>query len=550
MNRFFTLLLGASCLTAVGQVPDYVPTEGLVAWYRFSSNWESATSLPIGISYGAVFGEDRFGNPSESARFDGAQTVDLQTPLLPFADPFTIAFWGRTETFEGYREFLHQNSPSPAAMYLGTRPADGGLRAGDNWTETGASAPLNEWFHLALVRTPSNASIYINGQLVAEKSSHLGYNSTIQNTVLGKQYGSNSEYLIGNLDDLGVWNRALSNGEVQSLHLSAGLIEGCLAPAACNFNPAANVNDGSCLYLDGCGVCGGDGILGCTDSYACNYDAEAACNDGGCDYSCCPGPGCCLDGQHWDWELNGCVITNPSDSNFDGCVQLNDLLDLLSAYGDCGIEESAWQCGDPLEYQGYDYETVQIGEQCWFAEDLRATKFSDGTDLSYVGDVSYAVNSFPLEPVYADVTTTPSSIEGQNGNFGNLYNWPVLIDGRGVCPSGWSPGSEQAWAELFQFAAENSPLPEGVSLKSGSDWVGGNGENVFGFNAKPNGHYTQGACFYGQWANEIGIWWTSSPTDEGTGFLHYLDSNNDDFNGFGSCSPGICVSIRCVKDSE
>ena len=63
---------------------------------------------------------------------------------------------------------------------------------------------------------------------------------------------------------------------------------------------------------------------------------------------------------------SACVKMNPADINFDGCVQLNDLLDLLSAYGDCGAEESAWQCGDPLEYQGYDYETVQIGEQCWF----------------------------------------------------------------------------------------------------------------------------------------------------------------------------------------
>ena len=35
MNRFFTLLLAASCLTAVGQVPDYVPTDGLVGWWNF-----------------------------------------------------------------------------------------------------------------------------------------------------------------------------------------------------------------------------------------------------------------------------------------------------------------------------------------------------------------------------------------------------------------------------------------------------------------------------------------------------------------------------------
>ena len=36
-----------------------------------------------------------------------------------------------------------------------------------------------------------------------------------------------------------------------------------------------------------------------------------------------------------------------------------------------GGAETAWQCGDLLEYQGYDYETVQIGEQCWFAENLQ-----------------------------------------------------------------------------------------------------------------------------------------------------------------------------------
>jgi hypothetical protein len=35
MNRFFTLLFAAFCLTAVGQVPDYVPLDGLVAWYPF-----------------------------------------------------------------------------------------------------------------------------------------------------------------------------------------------------------------------------------------------------------------------------------------------------------------------------------------------------------------------------------------------------------------------------------------------------------------------------------------------------------------------------------
>ena len=38
MNRFFTLLLAASCLTAVGQVPDYVPTDGLIGWWPLNGD--------------------------------------------------------------------------------------------------------------------------------------------------------------------------------------------------------------------------------------------------------------------------------------------------------------------------------------------------------------------------------------------------------------------------------------------------------------------------------------------------------------------------------
>ena len=92
--------------------------------------------------------------------------------------------------------------------------------------------------------------------------------------------------------------------------------------------------------------------------------SSAILDDGTCDPFTCK----CLEGTIWSEELGGCIVANPADINLDGCVQLNDLLDLLSAFGDCGAEESAWHCGDPLEYQGYVYETVQIGEQCWFAE--------------------------------------------------------------------------------------------------------------------------------------------------------------------------------------
>ena len=59
---------------------------------------------------------------------------------------------------------------------------------------------------------------------------------------------------------------------------------GCLNTGACNYIPDANVDDGSCLFYDDCGECGGtnESCSGCTDATAVNYDATATIDDGSC----------------------------------------------------------------------------------------------------------------------------------------------------------------------------------------------------------------------------------------------------------------------------
>ena len=140
------------------------------------------------------------------------------------------------------------------------------------------------------------------------------------------------------------------------------------------------------------------------------------------------------------------MLNIPSDSNFDGCVQLNDLLDLLGAYGDCGAEESAWQCGDPLEYQGYDYETVQNGEQCWFAENLRNANYENGDAIpSGLSDSDWPTDS-GAAAVYGEGESDCLSFSPDGdacdeawslNEYGRLYNWYAVDDARGLCPSGW-----------------------------------------------------------------------------------------------------------------
>ena len=153
---------------------------------------------------------------------------------------------------------------------------------------------------------------------------------------------------------------------------------------------------------------------GCTDAEACNFNFEAACDDGSCDYSCCPGPGCCDVGTEWSWESNTCIVANPADINLDGCVQLNDLLDLLSAYGDCGAEEEA--SGFALSFDGVndhvDFGNASLGnvEDVTFEVLMKTGSDSEGLGSNYQALLSKDCNGCEFS------TGDWAILIGHNGN--------------------------------------------------------------------------------------------------------------------------------------
>ena len=142
-------------------------------------------------------------------------------------------------------------------------------------------------------------------------------------------------------------------------------IAGCTDSAACNYNPAADTDDNSCLSNDDCGVCGGDNssCTGCMDMDACNYDDSATLADAAactyplhpnfdCDGNCnndADGDGICDEleglipdaeshcgiGTMWDAELGQCVfnVECAGDVNLDGAITAGDVLTMLSNFG-------------------------------------------------------------------------------------------------------------------------------------------------------------------------------------------------------------------------
>ena len=273
---------------------------------------------------------------------------------------------------------------------------------------------------------------------------------------------------------------------------------------------------------------------GCTDNGSCNYNALAIVDDGNCHYDC----QFCLEGTVWSEVLGGCVVANVSDTDFDGCVGITDFLVHLSNFGSgCG-PEPAWACGDPLEYQGYDYETVQIGEQCWFAENLRAERYSNNEELI---DGQNPVTWTEIEEGAYSVF----SLE----QYGLLYNRHAVMDSRNVCPVGWRVSSVEDWGNLY---AMSIPLgvPWGEALKSDFGWTGGwaNGQDTFGFSAVPGG---MRAGNTGEFFGSVGTfhcWTTSSSGEEGV-YMWIYDNSDWVFEHIGEgWNQGR--SVRCMQDIE
>ena len=280
-------------------------------------------------------------------------------------------------------------------------------------------------------------------------------------------------------------------------------------------------------------------LCGCTDSEACNFNPLANKDDGYCDYTCCPGPGCCHDGTTWDMSLQKCIVANPADTNLDGCVQLNDLLDVLSAYGDCGAEETPWACGDPLSYQGYDYATVQIGDQCWFAENLQANLYTSGDSIP--GDLSndsWAATTEGARCAYNEDNVLIAE-------YGQLYNLHAVLDARGLCPVGWHVPSASDFDPLAQSLGGYSVA--GVAMKSSpTDSPSWNGTNTSGFNGLPGGYRDMFGMF-----NMLGVdghWWTSTEYICG-GRDKKLHTDYQFLNTHHGCL-NHGNSVRCLQDTQ
>ena len=190
------------------------------------------------------------------------------------------------------------------------------------------------------------------------------------------------------------------------------------------------------------------------------------------------------------------------------------------------------------DIDGNTYKTVRIGNQVWMAENLRTTKYNDGS----------AINMERDDKAWGDSKTGAycwymNNIDNKN-SFGALYNWQTIETDK-LCPSGWHVPSHNEWGYLFRdlgnyAAAKLKEVGTANWKTTNTDLV----TNETGFTALPGGvrWNSGGFSFFGT----KGAWW-SSTADGSLIFVKEMVDNTSRVTGV-RYKREMGASVRCVRD--
>jgi uncharacterized protein (TIGR02145 family) len=193
--------------------------------------------------------------------------------------------------------------------------------------------------------------------------------------------------------------------------------------------------------------------------------------------------------------------------------------------------------GNGPTFDGHTYQTVVIGSQEWFAENLRTTVYANGDIIPHIVNCS-------------DMSWNPMGWMNYMHNsqldnpFGKLYNYDVVSDVRNACPTGWHIPSDNEWNILIDFLG--GPTVAGGKMKSiGTEfWASPNQDatNESGFSALPGGSSDDAVGFYD--FGQFGGYWSSG------GYIVELNSFNGavELYAAGGSGAPFYYSARCIKD--
>jgi uncharacterized protein (TIGR02145 family) len=227
-----------------------------------------------------------------------------------------------------------------------------------------------------------------------------------------------------------------------------------------------------------------------------------------------------------------------------------------TAYGDefsFTTQALSFICGNIFtdNRDGSQYNTVQIGNQCWFSENLAyLPAVSPASEGSYEDPLYYVYG-------YNGYSTVDAKATQNYQDYGALYNWTASST---ACPDSWHLPTDNDWKILeanadSQYGIGNPVwdiaswrgFDVGKNLKTITGWDNYTGTDLVGFSAMPGGYRNISGDFL--YLTQSGVWWTSSENTTTATWSRYLNSYYDqsyrypDEKNFG-------FSVRCMIDES
>jgi uncharacterized protein (TIGR02145 family) len=219
------------------------------------------------------------------------------------------------------------------------------------------------------------------------------------------------------------------------------------------------------------------------------------------------------------------------------------------------------------DVDGNSYSAIQIGDQVWTVENLRTTKYNDGSAMLH--NISWSAwDSCYYKKSGAYCFNNNSTNTDTITKYGALYNWYAVSSNK-LAPKGWHVPSYNEWIKLQDYLIANGFNYDGTtegnkigkSMAAATDWKTTDGagknystpgevgydlskNNSSGFSALPGGYCIGGFSGTG----DQGWWWNSTAIDNSYAWCCYLWSGNWTFRTNTKNEKISGCSVRLVRD--
>lgn len=203
------------------------------------------------------------------------------------------------------------------------------------------------------------------------------------------------------------------------------------------------------------------------------------------------------------------------------------------------------------------YNTVQIGTQCWMKENLRTTRYANGTSIA-LGSSTSTSTAYRYYP---------DDDQSNVSTYGYLYNWKAVMGNsssssanpsgaQGICPTGWHVPSDAEWTQLTDYVSSQSQYVCGSNtdniakaLASTTGWDSSSNTCAIGNNSSANNatnFFALPACIV---FGAAAYFWSSTEVDGDGAYSRGLKYNYTCMLRFNNYAKSGMLSVRCLSDN-